>query len=84
MLGDDDPPKCSENHALAKAASKETRQLKGWRAFNDALESASKEFKKHRSRFEKANDPEYEVVDIVSARREGIAPIGYVQPDKPN
>lgn len=84
MLGDDDPPKCSENHALAKAASKETRQLKGWRTFNGALDSAGKEFKKHRSRFEKANDPEYEVVDIVSARREGIAPIGYVGPEKVN
>ena len=81
MLGDDDPPKCNENRALAKAASRETRQLKGWRTFNDALDSASKEFKKHRSRFEKANDPEYEVVDIVAARREGIAPIGYVGPD---
>ena len=84
MLGDDDPPKCSENRALVKAASKEVRQLKGWRAFNDALDSASKEFKKHRTRFEKANDPEYEVVDITFARREGIAPIGYVQPEKAN
>ena len=81
MLGDDDPPKCNENRALAKAASRETRQLKGWRVFNEALDSASTGFKKHRSRFEKANDPEYEVVDIVSARREGIAPIGYVQPE---
>ncbi len=51
MLGDADPAKCSENRALAKAASRETRQLKGWRCFNDALDSATKEFKKHRSRF---------------------------------
>ena len=82
MLGDDDPVKCNENRLLVKAASRETRQLKGWKVFNDALDSATKEFKKHRSRFEKENDPEYEVVDITSARREGIAPIGFVQPAK--
>lgn len=84
MLGDDDPAKCSENRQLAKAASRETRQLKGWKCFNDALDSASKEFKKHRSRFQKENDPEYEIVDITSARREGIAPIGFVQPERSN
>ncbi len=84
MLGDDDPARCSENRFLAKAASRETRQLKGWKAFNDALDLATKEFKKHRSRFERENDPEYEVVDITSARREGIAPIGFDQPVKPN
>ena len=84
MLGDDDPTKCSENRALVKASSREARQLKGWKCFNEALDSASKEFKKHRSRFQKANDPEYEIVDITSARREGIAPIGFVQPERSN
>ncbi len=84
MLGDDDPAKCVENRALAKAASRETRQLKGWKGFNEALDSATKEFKKHHSRFERANDPEYEIVDITSARREGIAPIGFVQPERSN
>ena len=84
MIGDDDPARCSENRALVKAASRETRQLKGWKVFNDALDSATKEFRKHRSRFEKENDPEYEIVDITSARREGIAPIGFVQPEHAN
>ena len=84
MLGDDDPAKCSENRSLVKAASRDTRQLKGWKVFNDALDAATKEFKKHRNRFERPNDPEYEVVDITSARREGIAPIGFVQPEKQN
>ena len=81
MLGDADPAKCSENRALAKAATKDVRQLKGWKCFNDALDSATKEFNKHRKRFKKENDPEYEIIDIAGARREGIAPIGYVQPD---
>ena len=81
MLGDADPAKCAENHALAKVASREVKQLKGWKCFNDALDSATKEYNKHRKRFQKENDPEYEVVDIAAARREGIAPIGYVQPD---
>ena len=81
MLGDPDPAKCAENHALAKAATREVRQLKGWKCFNDALDSAGKEFKKHHARFLKENDPEYEIVDIASARWQGIAPIGYVQPD---
>ena len=84
MLGDDDPAKCNENRFLARAASRDVRQLKGWKVFNDALDSATTEFKKHRSRFEKENDPEYEVVDITTARREGIAPIGFVQPEKGN
>ena len=81
MLGDPDPPKCAENRALAKAATREVRQLKGWRCFNDALDAATKEYKKHQKRFLKENDPEYEIVDVASARWEGIAPIGYVQPD---
>ena len=81
MLDDPDPAKCAENRALAKAATREVRQLKGWKCFNDALDSAGKEFKKHRTRFLKENDPEYEIVDIASARWQGIAPIGYVQPD---
>ena len=81
MLGDPDPLKCAENRALAKVATAELRQRKGWRCFNDALDSATKEFNKHRRKFEKANDPEYEIVDIAGARRQGIAPIGYVQPD---
>ena len=81
MLGDPDPAKCAENHALARTATREVRQLKGWKCFNDALDSAGKEFKKHRARFLKENDPEYEIVDIASERWQGIAPIGYVQPD---
>ena len=81
MLDDPDPAKCAENRSLAKAATREVRQLKGWKCFNDALDSAGKEYKKHRRRFLKENDPEYEIIDIAGARREGIAPIGYVQPD---
>lgn len=81
MLDDSDPAKCLENKALARAATREVRQLKGWRCFNEALDSGTKEYRKHRRRFLKENDPEYEIVDIASARWEGIAPIGYVQPD---
>ena len=57
------------------------KKLKGWRCFNQALDSATREFNKHRKRFDRLNDPEYEIVDITAARREGIAPIGYVKPD---
>ena len=81
MLGDPDPPRATENRALAHAATKAVRQLKGWRCFNAALDSATAEFKKYRRHFEKGDDPEYEVVDIAAARREGIAPIGYVKPE---
>lgn len=81
MLGDPDPPKASENHALAHSASKAVKALKGWRCFNDALDSATREFKKHKRHFDRGDDPEYEVVDIAAARREGIAPIGYVKPE---
>ena len=45
------------------------------------MDSATREFNKHRKRFDRLNDPEYEIVDITAARREGIAPIGYVKPD---
>ncbi len=81
MLGDPDPAKCAENRALAKVASHEVKQLKGWKCFNDALNSATKEYHKHLKRFKKDDDPEYEIIDIAAARREGIAPIGYVQSD---
>ena len=81
MLGDPDPAKAAENHALAHAATKAVRQLKGWRCFNAALDSATREYRKHKRHFDKGDDPEYEVVDIAAARREGIAPIGYVKPD---
>ncbi len=81
MLGDPDPAKAVENRALAHSATKAVKALKGWKCFNDALDSASREFKKHKRHFEKGDDPEYEVVDISAARREGIAPIGYVKPE---
>ncbi len=79
MLGDPDPDKDTENHALAKSATRAVKKLKGWRCFNQALDSATREFNKHRKRFDRLNDPEYEIVDITAARREGIAPIGYVK-----
>ncbi len=81
MLGDPDPDKVTENRALAKSASRAVKKLKGWRCFNQALDSATREFNKHRKRFDLLNDPEYEIVDITAARREGIAPIGYVKGD---
>ncbi len=81
MLGDPDPEKYTENRALAKSATRAVKKLKGWRCFNQALDSATREFNKHRRRFDRENDPEYEVVDITAARREGIAPIGYVKPE---
>ena len=81
MLGDPDAGKVVENHALAHAATKAVRALKGWRSFNAALDSATREFRKHKRHFDKGDDPEYEVVDIAAARREGIAPIGYVKPE---
>ena len=81
MLGDPDPAKCTENRALAKSATRAVKKLKGWRCFNQALDSATREFNKHRKRFDRPNDPDYEVVDITAARREGIAPIGYVKAD---
>ena len=81
MLGDPDPAKTVENRALAHSATKAVKALKGWRCFNEALDSATREFKKHRRHFDKGDDPEYEVVDISAARREGIAPIGYVKPE---
>ncbi len=79
MLGDPDPEEYTENRALAKSAPRAVKKLKGWRCFNEALDSATREFNKHRKRFDRANDPEYEIVDITAARREGIAPIGYVK-----
>ena len=79
MLGDPDPEKYTENRALAKSATKAVKKLKGWRVFNQALDSATREFNRHRRRFDRENDPEYEIVDISAARREGIAPIGYVK-----
>ena len=81
MLGDPDPEKYTENRALAKSAGRAVKKLKGWRCFNQALDSASREFNKHRKRFDRLNDPDYEVVDIAAARREGIAPIGYIKND---
>ena len=81
MLGDPDPTKCVENHALAKTATSTVKKLKGWRCFNTALDTATREFKKHHLKFEQENDPEYEIVDISAARREGVAPIGYVKPE---
>lgn len=81
LLGDADPAKCSENKALARAATSAVKRLKGWKCFNLALDTATREFKKHRLQYKKENDPDYEVVDIAAARREGIAPVGYVKPE---
>ena len=79
MLGDPDPSKFVENRALAKSATPAVKKLKGWRCFNNALDAATHEFRKHRLKYEKENDPDYDVVDITAARREGVAPVGYVK-----
>lgn len=81
MLGDPDPAKFTENRALATAATPAVKRLKGWKGFNAALDSATREYRKHHEKFEKENDPDYEIVDIAAARQEGIAPIGYVKPE---
>ena len=81
MLGDPDPAKCVENRALSKSATPAVKKLKGWKCFNAALDNATRDFRKHREKFERANDPDYEIIDIAAARQQGIAPVGYVKPE---
>ena len=67
--GPGDPRRRRTASAEPNSASKAVKALKGWRCFNDALDSATREFKKHAPRSgisTGANDPEYEVVDIAS------------------
>ena len=81
MLGDPDPAKGRGKPRPGAFRDEGGPGAQGLEGFNDALDSATREFKKHKRHFEKGDDPEYEVVDISAARREGIAPIGYVKPE---
>ena len=80
MLGDPDPPKCVENHASGESGDGgcSENEEAGSASITPWI-SATREFRKHRLKYEKENDPDYDIVDIAAARREGIAPIGYVK-----
>ncbi len=79
MLGDPDPVKFKEDHALARTASKTVKKMKGWAGFNNALESAGKEYKRNRKKYGDESQPQYSIVNIEAARHEGVAPIAYLK-----
>ena len=81
MIGDPDPPKFKEHRALAKTAPRAVKKMKGWGCFNEALDSAGKEFKRNKKKFGDENEPQYSIVNIEAARHEGVAPIAYIKGD---
>ncbi len=79
MLGDPDPAKFKENRALAKAAPKAVKKMKGWGCFNHALDTADKQYEENKKKYGDENEPQYSIVNIEAARHEGIAPIAYLK-----
>ena len=79
MLGDADPSKFKEDKTLARTASKAVKKMKGWACFNNALDSAGREYKRNKKKYGDERQPRYSIVNIEAARHEGVAPIAYLK-----
>ena len=62
--------------ALANQLGENMRTSRAWKSFVAAVITANDDLDKHREKFD-AGDPEYQVVDITKARKEGILPISF-------
>ncbi len=48
-----------------------------WKSFKAATAEATEDFRRHKHRFDSGNDPQYQIVDIGTARDQGVMPIAY-------
>ena len=67
----------SYNASLAKATPHAVRRLAGWKSFHAALDAAGKDYRENRQKYERDDDPEYQVIDVDAARRQGVLPIAH-------
>ena len=79
LLGnkDEDLDPFSYQKALEKAAPRAVRRLPGWKSFHAALDSAGRDYRENQQKYERDDDPEYQVIDVEAARRQGVFPIAH-------
>jgi hypothetical protein len=70
---DDDPAALK---TLRKKLEETVREGRDWKTFARAIQIATDDLGKNKDRF-KANDPNYQLIDLDEARTEGIMPISY-------
>lgn len=79
LLGerDEELGKFAYDRTLERAAPRAVRRLPGWKSFHAALDSAGHDYRRNRKRYERDDDPEYQVIDVDAARRQGVLPIAH-------
>ena len=79
LLGtkDEDLDPFPYHKALEKASPRAVRRLPGWKSFHAALDSAGRDYRENRKKYESDDDPEYQVIDVDAARRQGVFPIAH-------
>ncbi len=74
---DGDLERFSYNQALEKAVPRSVRRLPGWKSFHAALDSAGRDYRENHAKYDRDDDPEYQVIDVDAARRQGVLPIAH-------
>jgi hypothetical protein len=52
-----------------------------WKTFATALAVGTQNLEKHKEKFEAEDEPQYQIIDINEARKDGIMPISYERPE---
>jgi hypothetical protein len=56
---------------------KKTAESLAWKTFATALALGTQNLEKHKEKFEAEDAPQYQVIDVNEARKDGIMPIAY-------
>ena len=62
---------------LRAKLDKKTAQSVGWKTFATALAVGTQNLEKHKEKFEAEDEPQYQIIDVNEARKDGIMPISY-------
>lgn len=60
---------------------KKVAQSVGWKTFATALAVGTQNLEKHKEKFEAEDEPQYQIIDVNEARKDGIMPISYEKAD---
>ena len=61
------------------ALDEEIAEGDGWKSFVTALVVGSQNLSKNHAKFEAADDPQFQIIDIDESRKDGIMPISYMK-----
>ncbi len=82
LLGSEPPDELPKVAGLKKVLDAQQAQAASWGTFVAALAAGSADYAQHRQKFAAADDPNYQLVPIAPARRQGILPIAFAAGDE--